>query len=1333
MTVKHIRCGSFANRSERNAAEFIKTRLQSVAADHDWFVLTNYASSTGSQYLSDELDMVVIGPPGVSVVEIKHWNSADLKRDWHNIAEAEAEKLNEKAKRLKGILSRGCPFDVGFVEGKLLLTKAEGEKFREGNERKRVRGIDVFGLSEWKDLCETYRQPVLTNDQIALVCRALQPKAYDVALGHPRFFGNFFDLEPLEDSSDDFHRVYRARRRQSRDKVLLHLYDLSASSEKNPLEVARREFDILQRLQKSPWLPSLMDSFQEAKNYPGELYFFSYVDTEAPTLTKRAKDPEWSLASRIYTAQRCFQALNDIHEQGTIENQIKAPILHRNITPESVHVRSNNEPLFTQLHLAKLPGAETVGGAGDATSSALEGVRHFLAPEVLAGGIGASTIASDVYALCASLRLVFTSAPEAIEQPLLLVNILEMLDSGVVSAPGERPSTSDLYNQITRLVSPQDKPVSLVSVSYWDEDTVVEFNKRFYRIITRLGSGGFGITFKVMEVDPKTHDDLSGPYVAKVITKEAAGAASAKAYAKVRAQTGTSHLAGVLEVASEWRPNEITALLRWIEGMPLNEWTGVLPLYFDELGNGTREQIAIEWLCDLSEALAQFHKINLVHGDVSPRNIIVDGSNVTLTDYDTAALASSPPIGGTPRYCSPDVEAGVAVNPADDLFALGATMFHMLFDRLPFQYGNTFYKQCGLNWEGIERSEWGRVADFLDRTTNPDIHQRFASAMDALLFLKRLTPEQDQSATQSSRDLIQQAPLSQVRSENVVLWLSQLLQSYPGSPKGNAETRGLDSAFAKQTYVETRLDSILTEDIRNRRVNLVILCGNAGDGKTAFLQNLASRLGLEVGTSAQRIWDITLESGLRVYANLDGSAAYQGRSANQLLDEFFAPFRSATFPDSLVHLLAINDGPLLAWLDETDETYVTDQIRLALNEEPLEQLDKRIRFIDLNMRSLVGGLGSQEQSESFVNQLLAKMIGESEDAWMPCHSCTAQGRCHAWASVDALRHPQKAPAIRQRLVRALRAVHQRGEIHITARSLRAALVYVFFGTTECKDLHEDPALQPDLYYNRAFDANSQYRQGELLTELQWLDPALETHPQIDRYLLRESANLLAEHPAIGEISNLHSLRRQAYFEWTDEKILEIGGEPEALGLARGRHLHAFLKVGIGTQPERELICRQLCDGIARLEDLPDEAFADAAFVPLKITPRTPTETAFWVNKARNRFTLRPRSVQSVEGVETLHTHVVLTYQFATGHTEELIIGAELFNSLMELREGFQILDAQSDDVFANLSIFKQRLAQEGDRVLFAWNPAGEGVMKLEATLVDDVQKLLVTQIGGQDE
>jgi hypothetical protein len=194
-------------------------------------------------------------------------------------------------------------------------------------------------------------------------------------------------------------------------------------------------------------------------------------------------------------------------------------------------------------------------------------------------------------------------------------------------------------------------------------------------------------------------------------------------------------------------------------------------------------------------------------------------------------------------------------------------------------------------------------------------------------------------------------------------------------------------------------------------------------------------------------------------------------------------------------------------------------------------------------------------------------------------------------------------------------------------------------------------------------------------------------------------------------------------------MLEVGGSEGSLDLARGRHLEAFLKVGTGSDEERGAICSDLCEGISRLEDLPKGAFLDRRWVPLKITPRTPTETAIWVNKPRERFSLRARQLRAVDGIETMHTHVILSYQFEAAHKEELVIGAELFHLLMELKEGYQISDAQSDDVFANLTIFKQRLAQEGDRTLFAWNPLDDRVFEVRAEWVDAAQRIAIDDCG----
>jgi len=308
--------------------------------------------------------------------------------------------------------------------------------------------------------------------------------------------------------------------------------------------------------------------------------------------------------------------------------------------------------------------------------------------------------------------------------------------------------------------------------------------------------------------------------------------------------------------------------------------------------------------------------------------------------------------------------------------------------------------------------------------------------------------------------------MSQPYSANQVPRLLDILRSYPGSLKGNDETRGLDSEFSELTYVETKLDRGLYDEIINNTVSLVILCGNAGDGKTAFLQHLAMKLGLKKRHSSERLWDHQLSNGLRIRANLDGSASYQGRSATELLDEFFSPFHNCDTHHNLVHLVAINSGKLQEWIIDYEfghgETLLTKQLQAAL-EGDITSLDSRFRFLDLNNRSLVGGINedTKEITTDFLDNLLDKLIGD-KTLWRPCLTCRANNYCSAWQSVHLLQEEEAGKIIRGRLYIALQAVHQRGEIHITARELRAAISYIFFGIHYCTDLHEILRSNPNI-------------------------------------------------------------------------------------------------------------------------------------------------------------------------------------------------------------------------------------------------------------------------------
>ena len=68
-------CGPAANESEIKAFEYLKGQLQSTQGNNEWVILTNLAFSVTHQLQSAEIDIIVIGPPGVVVIEVKHWTA----------------------------------------------------------------------------------------------------------------------------------------------------------------------------------------------------------------------------------------------------------------------------------------------------------------------------------------------------------------------------------------------------------------------------------------------------------------------------------------------------------------------------------------------------------------------------------------------------------------------------------------------------------------------------------------------------------------------------------------------------------------------------------------------------------------------------------------------------------------------------------------------------------------------------------------------------------------------------------------------------------------------------------------------------------------------------------------------------------------------------------------------------------------------------------------------------------------------------------------------------------------------------------------------------------
>ncbi|ALC04523.1 Serine/threonine-protein kinases PknA [Corynebacterium deserti GIMN1.010] len=103
------------------------------------------------------------------------------------------------------------------------------------------------------------------------------------------------------------------------------------------------------------------------------------------------------------------------------------------------------------------------------------------------------------------------------------------------------------------------------------------------------------------------------------------------------------------------------------------------------------EDLALDVLEQAAHGLSVIHRMNMVHRDIKPGNMLITANGIVkITDFGIAKAAAAVPLTrtgmvvGTAQYVSPEQAQGKEVTSASDVYSLGVVGYEMMAGRRPF-------------------------------------------------------------------------------------------------------------------------------------------------------------------------------------------------------------------------------------------------------------------------------------------------------------------------------------------------------------------------------------------------------------------------------------------------------------------------------------------------------------------------------------------------------------------------------------------------------------------------------------------------------------------------